>query len=61
MWESGTRAIIAIRVRPVVVQIQIENAIVRAIVPIAATTGHRMINPTPLELLRATLFHPAAQ
>ena len=50
MWESGTSAIIAIRVRPIVVQIQIENAIVRAIVPIAATAGHRMINPTPVGL-----------
>ena len=48
--ESGTSAVIAIRVRPIVVQIQIEDAIVRAIVPIAATAGHRMINPTPVGL-----------
>lgn len=45
--ESGTGPDIVVRVGTVVVQIQDENAILRVVVPMAATPGQRMINPIP--------------
>ena len=45
--ESGTGAVIVVRVAAVIAQIQDEHAILRVVVPIAATPGHRMINPIP--------------
>lgn len=45
--ESGTGPDIVVRVAAVIVQIQDEHAILRVVVPIAATPGHRMINPIP--------------
>jgi len=54
--ESGTGPDIVVRVGTVVVQIQDENAILRVVVPIAATPGHRMINPIPDRLTDAVGF-----
>lgn len=45
--ESGTGPVIVVRVAAVIAQIQDEHAILRVVVPIAATPGHRMINPIP--------------
>ena len=54
--ESGTGAVIVVRVAAVIAQIQDEHAILRVVVPIAATPGHRMINPIPDRLTAAVGF-----